>query len=61
MLLVKKHLTDFVKPVETDKTNTLVIRISKDLFGTDLDVMFISACIQPYDSGSGSKQTMVMD
>ena len=50
IVLVKKHLTNFVKHVPTDQSNTIVLKLSKDLFGTDVDVMFISTYIPPYDS-----------
>ena len=50
IVLVKKHLSDFISRIKTDHAQTIVVRISKDLFDTDVDVMFISAYVQPYDS-----------
>ena len=50
VVLVKKHLSGFISHLVTDQDNVIVLRISKDLFCTDADVMFISTYIQPYDS-----------
>ena len=53
VVLVKKHLvlSKLVSHVKTDNDhNIVVLKLSKDLVGSKVDVMYISAYIQPYDS-----------
>ena len=50
VVLVKKCLSCFVSHVMTENANIIALKLSKELFGSNVDVMFISAYIQPYDS-----------
>lgn len=50
VVLVKNTFSSFVERVKVDVDNTVVLRISKELFGTHKDVLFLSSYIPPYDS-----------
>lgn len=50
VVLVKNTFVSYVERVAVDVENTVVLRLSKELFGTSKDVMFISSYIPPHDS-----------
>ena len=50
IVLVKNTFSSFVKRVEVDVENTVVLRVSKELFGTSKYVIFVSSYIPPHDS-----------
>ena len=50
LVLVKKCLDLFVERIDVDVENTVVMKLSKRLFRSDKDIMFISTYIPPYDS-----------
>jgi len=50
VLLVRKSLSDYVTVVESGVDNILCVRLSKMLFGSDKDVVFIGTYIHPTSS-----------
>ena len=55
LVLVRKQFLPFVERMHVDVDNVIVLRMKKVLLGTDKDVMFIAACLPPYDSNSTGK------
>ena len=55
LVLVRKQFLPFVERMHVDVDNVVVLRMKKVLLGTDKDVMFIAACLPPYDSNSTGK------
>ena len=55
LVLVRKQFLSFVERMHVDVDNVVVLRMKKVLLGKDKDVMFIAACLPPYDSNSTGK------
>ena len=50
VVLVKKCYSKYVKRIDTQIENTVVLRISKELFNTKKDIIYLSMYIPPHDS-----------
>ena len=48
MVLVRKQFLQFVERMHVDEDNVVLLRMKKALLGTDKNVIFIAAYLQPY-------------
>ena len=50
LVLVKQALFDFVKEIKVDCKNAVFLKLSKDLFGYEKDILYVSTYIPPHGS-----------
>ena len=50
VVLVRKTIDSYVKMIPVNTENVIVLKIDKDLFKTDKDIMYIATYIPPYNS-----------
>jgi exonuclease III len=50
MILSDKCLSKYVHQINTDVENIIILKVLKELFGTDKDVLLMGLYIPPYDS-----------
>ena len=50
IVMIRKSLASFVERIPVDTGNTVVIKISKTLFSTSKDIMYICSYVPPNDS-----------
>ena len=50
VVMIKKELEKYIKEIQTDCENLVVVRIKRHLLGTAKDLLYISAYIPPYGS-----------
>ena len=50
IVMVRKTFKEFVKRIETETENTIILNIHKDLFSSEKNIMFIGTYLPPYKS-----------
>ena len=60
LLLIKKTLVDYISVVDTGIDNMLSVRLSKQLFGSDKDIVFVGLYNHPPEAHTMIRKTMIV-
>ena len=47
LVMVRKNMSSFVQEIGVQYHNIVVLKLSKEVFGCDRDIMYIATCIPP--------------
>ena len=66
LVMVRKNMSSFVQEIGVQYHNIVVLKLSKEVFGCDRDIMYIATCIPPpgspfYDLSQTASQIAELD